>query len=102
MKIRKIRNVRRSGNSSHDRIPLLGLSSSEVGLCGIYQWSWFVRILLVESVNRFTLGMKFSRLPFRHIVTNPFDQILEFVAVYPEVQDCFDKVFVFAINLNRW
>jgi hypothetical protein len=84
---------------SYDRIPLLGLRSSKVGLCGIRQWSWFVQMLLIESVNRITLGMKFSRLPFRHIIINPFDQILEFAAVYLGDQDCFDKVFMFAINL---
>jgi hypothetical protein len=33
---REIRNIRRSGNSSRDRIPILGLSSGEVGLCGIW------------------------------------------------------------------
>jgi hypothetical protein len=36
MKIRKIMNVRRSGNSSHNRIPLLGLSSSKVDLYDVW------------------------------------------------------------------
>jgi hypothetical protein len=100
MKIGKIRKVRRYRNSSHNRIPLLGLSSSEVGLCGIWQWSWLVQIFLIESVNHFTLGMIFSRFPFWHIMTKPFDQILELAAVYPGVQDCFDEVFIFTIDLN--
>jgi hypothetical protein len=102
IKIRKIRNIRRSRKWSHDRIPLLGLSSSKVGLHGIWQWSWFVQILLMELVNHFTLGMKFSRFPLQYIVTNPFDQILEFAAIYLGVQDCFDKVLILAINLNWW
>jgi hypothetical protein len=81
---------------------LLGLSSGKVGLCGIRQWSWFVQILLMESINRLTLRMKFSRLLFRHIIADPFDQVLEFPVVYLGVQDCFDEVFIFAINPNRW
>jgi hypothetical protein len=43
-----------------------------------------------------------SRLPFRHIVTNPFIQVLEFAAAYLGVQDFFNKVFIFTINLNWW
>jgi hypothetical protein len=39
----------------------------------------------MESINCLTLRMKFSRFPVRHIVTNPFDQILEFAAVYSGV-----------------
>jgi hypothetical protein len=101
VKIMEIRNIRRSRNSSYDRIPLLSLSSSTVGLCGIWEWSWFLQILLMESVNCFTLRMIFSRLLFWHIVTNPFDQILEFAVMYLRVQDCFDKVFIFTINLNQ-
>jgi hypothetical protein len=99
----EIENIRKSGSSSCDRIPLLGMSSSEVGSCGIRQWSLFVQILLMELINSFTVGMKFSRLPLRHTITNPLDQVLEFAAVYPAVQDCFDEVLVFAINLNwQW
>jgi hypothetical protein len=54
----------------------------------------------MESINSFTLGMNFSRLPFRHIITNPFDQVLEFAVAYLGDQDCFNEVFVFTINLN--
>jgi hypothetical protein len=32
---KEIRNIRKRGNSSRDRIPILGLSSGEVGVCGI-------------------------------------------------------------------
>jgi hypothetical protein len=56
----------------------------------------------MEWINSFTLAMKFSRLPYRYIITDPFDQVLEFVVVYPGVQDYFDKVFIFAINLKQW
>jgi uncharacterized protein YwlG (UPF0340 family) len=99
-KPKEIENIRKSRSLSHDRIPLLGLSSGEVGSCGIRQWAWFVQILLMESINSFTVGMKFSRLPLRHTITNPLDQVLEFAAVYLAVQDCFNEVFVFTINLN--
>jgi uncharacterized protein YwlG (UPF0340 family) len=34
-KDKEIRNIKKSRNFSHDRILLLRLSSSEVGLCGI-------------------------------------------------------------------
>jgi hypothetical protein len=81
-KDKEIRNIRESGNVSHDRIPLLGLSSSEVRLCGIQYWSRFVGISFRESINCFTPRMEFSRFPVRHIITNPFNQILEFAAVY--------------------
>jgi hypothetical protein len=54
----------------------------------------------MESINSFTLGVKFCRLPFRHIITNLIDKVLKFAAVYVGVQDCFDKVWDFTINLD--
>jgi hypothetical protein len=48
-----------------------------------------------RMVNSFS-----SRLLFWYIITNLFNQILEFVVVYLGVQDCFNKVFIFTINLN--
>jgi hypothetical protein len=74
-------------NPSRDRIPLFGLSSGEVGLCDVRQWSQFIWILFVKSDNCFALGMKFGGFPIGHIVTDPFNQILEFTAMYPRVQD---------------
>jgi hypothetical protein len=79
--------IRRNVNLSHDKIPLFGLSSSEVGLHDIQQQSWFIWILFMKSVNCFTLGMKFGGFPIGHIITDPFNQILEFAAMYPGVQD---------------
>jgi hypothetical protein len=54
----------------------------------------------MESINALTLQVMFGRLPFRHIVINPLDQVLTFAAVYARVQDCFDVVLVFAINAD--
>jgi hypothetical protein len=56
----------------------------------------------MESIDSYNVGMKFTRLPFRHIVTNAFDQVLEFAVVYPGSQHCFDEVFIFTINLHWW
>jgi hypothetical protein len=78
----------------------LGLSLGKVGSGIIGQWSWFLGILLLEFINTFTIGMKFNRFPFRHIISNPLDPVLKLVAVYTGVQDCFDTVFIFAISLN--
>jgi hypothetical protein len=36
----------------------------------------------MESINCFSLRITFSRFPIGYIITNPFDQILEFAVVY--------------------
>jgi microcompartment protein CcmL/EutN len=56
----------------------------------------------MELLNYFTQAMKFSRLLSRHVIANPFDQVLQSVVVHSGVQDWFNKVFVFAIDLNWW
>jgi hypothetical protein len=100
---KEISNIKNSQNSSHNRVPLLGLSFGDIDSCSSRQLSWCVRILLMESINSVTLRITFYRLPLRHIITNALDQVLEFAVVYAGGPDCLDKVFIFAMNLNwQW
>jgi hypothetical protein len=60
----------------------------------------FVWVLLMESINHYTVRMQFSRLPLRWIIPDLLNTVLYLVAVDLGVQNGFDKILVFTIDLN--
>lgn len=67
----------------------------------------FVGVVLVEfgdcklSVFEVRFGFPGCTVSI-HVVALPLDQVLKFAMSHPRIEDFFDFIFEFVLDLNRW